>query len=335
MLGKEDFLNLSDSKQSQLTSKFYFENVNTQQDSIDASIGSIINSSSSINLKKVYENGENRTEMSLSTTKDEEKKPKSVTMWTRNGFFADECCDFSLEKVNMPENALFYVNQGYQFYKDGKKCYYNDIYIVVQIMPSAHQPKDIESCDYKDDEVKILRARYNPANAKFLGIENCVALITAKNDPEEQFFDYGYVKANSKMVYSTKKSKIPSSFKATAFGTHENQYEGGVFLEQDFSKIFFYLPSLVDRCEETNKYLISVYLKSYHVDINDLGKAFNPAISFDREPVVKCMKKIAEQSSQNLKRNADAFLAGIEHDNGSLIWPDGKRTVSNKFSLTY
>ena len=27
-LGKEDFLNLSDSKQSQLTSKFYFENVN-------------------------------------------------------------------------------------------------------------------------------------------------------------------------------------------------------------------------------------------------------------------------------------------------------------------
>ena len=77
-LGKEDFLNLSDSKQSQLTSKFYFENVNkTQQESIDASIGSIINSSSSINLKKVYENGENRTEMSLSTTKDKKKKKKN------------------------------------------------------------------------------------------------------------------------------------------------------------------------------------------------------------------------------------------------------------------
>ena len=51
-LGKEDFLNLSDSKQTQLTSKFYFENVdNAQQESIDASIGSIINSSNSINLK--------------------------------------------------------------------------------------------------------------------------------------------------------------------------------------------------------------------------------------------------------------------------------------------
>ena len=57
---REDFLNLSDLKQTELTSKFYFENVNKQQqESIDASTGSIRNSSSSINLKKVYENGKN------------------------------------------------------------------------------------------------------------------------------------------------------------------------------------------------------------------------------------------------------------------------------------
>ena len=214
-------------------------------------------------------------------------------------FFADECCDFSLEKANLPENTLFYVNQGYQPYKDGKKCYYNDIYIVAQIMPLAHQPKDIESYDCKDDKVKILQKKYDSATGKFLGIEYCVALTT-DNGPEEQFFDSGYVKANSKMLYSTRKSKIPSSFKATAFGPHKNQYEGGVFLEQGFSKIFFYLPSTVDRCEEINKYLTSVYLKPYHVDISDLGEGFNPTISFDREPVVKYMKKIAKKSSQNL-----------------------------------
>ena len=137
------------------------------------------------------------------------------------------------------------------------------------------------------------------------------------------------------MLYSTRKSKISSSFKATAFGTHKNQYEGGVFLEQDFSKIFFYLPSTTNRCEEINKYLTSVYLKAYHVDISDLGEGFNPAISFDRAIVVECVKKVAEQSSQDLKRNADAFLSGIEHDNDSLIWPGEKRTVSNKFCLTY
>ena len=202
-------------------------------------------------------------------------------------------------------------------------------------MPLAHQPKDIASYDCKDDEVKILQAKYDRATGKFLGIEYCVALITVRNDPEEQFFDYGYVKANSKMLYSTRKSKILNGSKATAFGTHKNQYEGGVFLEQDFSKIFFHLPSTIDRCEEINKYLTSVFLKPYHVDIIDFGESFNPAISFDREPVVKCMKKIAKQSSKNVKRNVDAFLAGIGHDNDSLIWSDGKRIITNKFSLTY
>ena len=256
-------------------------------------------------------------------------------MWKNNGFFFDECCYFSLEKANMPENTLFYVNQGYQSYKDGRKYYYNDIHIVAQIMPLAHQPKDIESYDCEEDKVKIIRTKYDPTTGKFLGIENCAASITVKNDPEEQFFDYGYVKSNSKLLYSTRKNKIPSSFKATSFGIHKNQYEGGAFIEQDFSKIFFYLPSTVDRCEEINKYLTSVYLKPYHVDINDLGEGFNPAISFDRAAVVKCMKKVTEQSSQNLKRNADAFLSTVEHDNDSLFWSGGRRTITNKFSLTY
>ena len=235
----------------------------------------------------------------------------------------------------MPENTLFYMNQGYQSYKDGKKCYYNNIYIVAQIMPLAHQPKDIESYDCQEDEVKILRTKYDPTTEKFLGIEYCVALITVKNDPEEQFFDYGYVKNNSKLLYSTRKNKIPSSFKAASSGIHKSQYEGGVFIEQDFSKIFFYLPSTVDRSEEINKYLTSVYLKPYHVDINDFGENFNPAISFDRAAVVKCMKNVSEQSSQNLKRNADTFSSTVEHDNDSLFWPGGKRTITNKFSLTY
>ena len=132
--------------------------------------------------------------------KDEEKKLKSLTMWTRNVFFADECCDFSLEKTNLPDNTLLYVNQGYPSYKEGKKCYYNDIYIVAQIVPLAHRPKDFGFYDCKDDEVKIYRAKCDLANKKLLGIEYCVALITVKKDPKEQLFDYGYVKANPKTL---------------------------------------------------------------------------------------------------------------------------------------
>ena len=97
----------------------------------------------------------------------------------------------------MPENTLLYINQGYQSYKDNKKVYYSTIFIIAQIMPLAHQPKDIESYVLKDDEVKILRSRYDPVSGEFLGIEYCIAVIIVRSDPEEQFFDYGYDKENS------------------------------------------------------------------------------------------------------------------------------------------
>ena len=46
------------------------------------------------------------------------------------------------------------------------------------------------------------------------------------------------------------------------------------------------------------------------------------------------MKNVAQQSCQNLKRNADAFLSSVPHDNEKLLWPGGKRTQSDKFPIT-
>ena len=253
----------------------------------------------------------------------------------KSRLFLTDSCDFSIEKANVPGNTLYYINQGYQSYKGSKKVYYNDLYVIAQIMPLAMQPKYIGSYQFQNYEVKILRARYDPISSEFLGIEYCIGLITVKNDADEQFFDYGYNKDNSKLLYSTKKFKISSSIKATVLGVHKMQYEGGVFSEEDFSQIFFYLPSTVDISEKINKYLTSVHLKGFDVDISSLGENFNPALNFDRSAVVSYMKKVAEQSSQNLKRNADAFLSSVNHDNEKLLWTGGKRTKSDKFSLTY
>ena len=125
-------------------------------------------------------------------------------MWKNHVFFGTKSCDFSFEKADMSGNTLLYVNQGYQSYKDDKIVYYNDLYIIAQILPLSIQPKDIESYELKDYEVKILRTRYDPIGGEFLGIEYCVALDTVKNDPEEQFLDYGYNKDNSELLYSTK-----------------------------------------------------------------------------------------------------------------------------------
>ena len=149
---------------------------------------------SGINLTEITENAGARTEMSISTSPLEILK--SVNMWKDFGFFGSEICEFNIEKFNMPENTLFYVNQGYQSYKDNKKVYYNDIFIIAQIMPLAHQPKDIENYELKDDEVKILRSRCDPVSGEFLGIEYCIGVTTVRNDPEEQFFDHRYTKDN-------------------------------------------------------------------------------------------------------------------------------------------
>lgn len=168
-----------------------------------------------------------------------------------------------------------------------------------------------------------------------MGIKYCAGLITVKSDADEQFFDYGYDKDNSKLLHSTKKLRIPSSFKSTVFGVHKMQYEGGAFTEQDSSEIFFYLPSTVDRSEKINKYLTSVNLKPFHVERSSLGENFKPASNFGRAAIISYMKRVADQSLQNLKRNADAFLSAINHDNEKLLWPGGKRTKSDKFALTY
>ena len=153
-----DFLNLSEAKQLQLVQKFYFENLpGSSKTNIDSSIGSAIQNSTGLSMTKIIKSGNDWTEMTLSTNATEEKTVKSINMWKNYGFFGTESCDFSIEKANMPESTVYYVNQGYQSYKDSKKVYYNDVFIIAQIMPLSMQPKDIESYQLKDDEVKILR----------------------------------------------------------------------------------------------------------------------------------------------------------------------------------
>ena len=93
-----------------------------------------------------------------------------------------------------------------------------------------------------------------PAN--FLGSNTVLPFITTRYDQDEQFFDYCYHKDNSKVLYSTRKLKIPNSFKTTIFGHHKTLYESGAFDEQEFSKLYFYLPQL---STETRK-LISIWL---------------------------------------------------------------------------
>ena len=85
-------------------------------------------------------------------------------------------------------------------------------------MPLAQQPADVESYECNPNEVKMLRALYDLPSGRFLGLKQCVALITVRDHDNKQFFDYGHdEKKESSRLYSTQKTKIPSSFKSTCF----------------------------------------------------------------------------------------------------------------------
>ena len=99
-LDREDFLDLSEVKQLQITRKFYFENLSSSSKiNIDSSIGSAIQNSKGLSLTKIIESGNDKIEMTLSTNATtKEKTVKCINMWKNHGFFGTESCDFSIEE---------------------------------------------------------------------------------------------------------------------------------------------------------------------------------------------------------------------------------------------
>ena len=86
---------------------------------IDSSISKAVKDSNKISMvKNVF--GDGRIETTVTSEKNSFKR-NTTDVWPNYGFFKHQPCDFGVEKENIPENCLFYLNQGYQSYKDNKK----------------------------------------------------------------------------------------------------------------------------------------------------------------------------------------------------------------------
>ena len=69
-------------------------------------------------MRKVIERSDGRTEMTVDTVNSEEKLKKALIYGKILGIVAPI---FLLKKASLPKNTLFYINQVYQSFKDGKK----------------------------------------------------------------------------------------------------------------------------------------------------------------------------------------------------------------------
>ena len=85
-----------------------------------------------------------KTQLLVRSATDGDEKISGEKVWKNYGFFKNIKPELNLEKVNIPENCLIYVNQSFlSTVKDGNIAMYNDNIILGQIIPAANQPKDI------------------------------------------------------------------------------------------------------------------------------------------------------------------------------------------------
>ena len=124
--------------------------------------------------------------------------------------------------------------------------------------PALNSPADLTDYEVKPDEAKIIRPKYDVDSGKVLGLDESLGYFIIRGDKDKCFLDYSYSKENSNVPYSTRKRKIPNSFSGTIFNNHKVQYQGGVFLNNAHSNIYFFLLSTTDRSEKHNQYMESV-----------------------------------------------------------------------------
>ena len=274
-----------------------------------------------------------------------QNKLSGEQIWKKNGFFKDVRAQLSLEKVNIPENCLIYINQGFlSTVKNGEIAMYLDNFIIGQLIIAANQPKDIESYVCSPNEVKLLSPVYEIETGQFKGIRKQMAFIVLRGDSDETFLSYGFDKTRSKTLFSYSKQQIPNAFVSVAFKKHFEQIMSGD--RDESSSLFYFLPSLSDRKEEINQYMNNVSLSPVDVTVDFIEK-FSENVSFkpdllsssdekERKPQIEILygvfKHMATVSDQNLERNV--VHLNIAQGRHTMEWSNSKFD-SSKFKLTY
>ena len=194
--------------------------------------------------KAITENDKNvSTKIVVATFENEigSEEVSAERVWRQYGFFDSRKSNYSMEKVNYSENTILYLNQAYlTVKKNQKKIYYCDFFVLGQIVEAANPPEDISTYVLKANEVKIIRPKYNGETGEFLGLYETVGFMVVRGSPDEVFFNYGYGKDKSKVLYSHYRRKISDSISGTIFNRHRAMIETGE-IDSEFSNIYFFL----------------------------------------------------------------------------------------------
>ena len=190
----------------------------------------------------------------LIRSNDGDDKLSGEKVWKENGFFKDIRPELNLEKVNMPEDTLYYVNQAFlSTVKNDEIAMYVQNFRIGQLIFAANQPKDILQYECLPNEVKLLSCVYDLETGEFKGVRLQLAFIILRGDEQELFLSYGFDKSKSKVLYSYSKQQIPDAFVSTSYKKHFNEIMNEK-RNEDASSLFYFLPSISDRKESINQW---------------------------------------------------------------------------------
>ena len=224
-----------------------------------------------------------RSQVNVAETSDKDLNVSSERVWEENGYFGDINPDFSIHKRDFPENALTYINQSYLTVKDGNAIIYCDYVLLGQILSLKNLPENFDEALANDETktlVKMFVPEYDRNNGKFLGVKETLGYIMLRNEAEETFFIYGYKAEHANVLCCYSKQPMPNIFRGTSFISHK--LESYAENKAKSSNLFFYLPSITDRKEQTKRYKEQVSLVPVSSTIADFeifapeGYSFNP-----------------------------------------------------------
>ena len=139
-------------------------------------------------------------------TKDE-KYCETEKIWRRPGYFGYQKEDFSISKVNFPENMFCYANQGTLSTVKGNFAIYLDYVILGRLILTENNPENIDKCECKQNEVKLFSPLCDVNTEEFLGLDTRLAIIMVRGNLDETFFSYSYDESKTNFyVFSFQKN---------------------------------------------------------------------------------------------------------------------------------
>lgn len=114
-----------------------------------------------------------------------------------------------MEKISFPENTLIFLNKSYLTVKKNNKMFCCDYFMFGRIIEASTTPQDMSTYDLKENKVKMVR--------EILGLYETVGYVIVRGLPDEAFFNYGFDKEMTKILYLHYRGRIPNSFCGTMF----------------------------------------------------------------------------------------------------------------------